>query len=423
MPGSVSLLFSESRRIVLAGTLDTKGEEIFYLKGLFEAAGANPLLLDLGVHGEGSFTPEVTRHEIAKLGGKAIQELLSIGDRGVAVTTMEAGFARWVRLNAGRIAGILSIGGSGGTTIATSGMRELPIGIPKFMVSTVASGNTRQFVQTSDISMQYSVADFSGLNRFTRLILRNAAAAMLGMVGLAEPLSSGALPGNQPDSESRPLAAATMYGVTTPCVNQVREILDRNGFELMIFHANGAGGQAMERLAHDGFLTGVLDITTAELGAELLGGHFSAGPDRLKIAGELGLPQVISVGAMDMVAFGPRSTVPQSLTSRNLYVHNSNVTLMRTNQEENTRLGQELVKKMSAAKGPVSILLPLRGLSALDAAGQPFEDVPANKALFAAVREAAAGHVRVIEVDAHINDSIFAEALATEFLRLVNPQT
>ncbi len=411
------MLFSESRRIVVAGTLDTKGEEIVYLKGVVEAAGAHPLIVDLGVY-ESPFTADVIQNEIAQLGGKAIQDLLSIGDRGVAVTTMEVGFAKWVRLNAGRIAGILSIGGSGGTTIATSGMRELPIGIPKLMVSTVASGNTRQFVQTSDISMQYSVADFSGLNRFTRVILRNAAAAMLGMVGLSAALSLH----GQPERELRPLAAATMYGVTTPCVNRVRDILGRNGFELMIFHANGAGGQAMERLARDGFLTGVLDITTAELAAELLGGHFSAGPDRLKVAGELGLPQVISVGAMDMVAFGPRSTVPQNLAGRNLHVHNSNVTLMRTNREENARLGRELATKMSAAKGPVTVVLPLRGLSALDAAGQPFEDLEADRALFTAVRENAEGHVRVVDVDAHINDPIFAEALASEFLRLVNRQ-
>lgn len=419
MPGPLSLLFSGPRRIVIAGTLDTKGEEIAYLKDLLQAAGANPLLVDLGVAGERPFTPDVTRDEIAESGGKAIQKLLAAGDRGIAVTNMEAGFAKWVRLNQSSIAGILSIGGSGGTTIATSGMRELPIGIPKLMVSTAASGNTRPFVQTSDISMQYSVADFSGLNRFTRVILRNAAAAMLGMVGLSEPL--GAF--NQHVGESRPLAAATMYGVTTPCVNKIKEILGENGFELMIFHANGAGGQAMERLARDGFLTGVLDITTAELAAEMLGGHFSAGPDRFQIAGEMGLPQVISVGALDMVAFGPRSTLPQNLAGRNLHVHNSNVTLVRTNCEENTSLGRELARKLSAAKGPVTVLLPLRGLSVLDAVGQPFEDAEADQALFDAIREASAAHVRVIEVDAHINDPVFADALVTEFLKLVNPKT
>ncbi|MGH9426957.1 MAG: Tm-1-like ATP-binding domain-containing protein, partial [Terriglobia bacterium] len=336
------LIFSPERRIVVPGTLDTKGEEILFVKNILAEAGAIPIVVDVGVTESRVFTPDVCREEIATLGGASIEDLVRQNDRGMAVTAMEKGFGRWVRNHRDRIAGMLSIGGSGGTTIATAGMRELPIGIPKLMVSTLASSNTRPFVRSSDICMMYSVADFSGLNSLTRVILRNAAHSILGMTGLSGvgPPSSAAT-----EKKDRPLVAATMFGVTTPCVSRVRELLEEEGFELLVFHANGAGGQGMEQLVKDGFVQGVLDITTTELADELAGGAFSAGPHRLEIGSELGVPQVISVGALDMVTFGPRSSLPEKFQNRTLQMHNANVTLMRTTEEENAELGRMIVHK------------------------------------------------------------------------------
>lgn len=420
METAVCLSFSGDRRIVLAGTLDTKGEEILFLKNILSSTGATPMVVDVGVTPTRPFSPDVSNEEIARLAGTSVEDLIHQHDRGSAVTAMETGLARWVRSHRDRIAGMLSIGGSGGTTIATAGMRELPVGIPKLMVSTLASSNTRPFVRSSDICMMYSVADFSGLNSLTRVILVNAANAMLGMAGLsgvAGPNSSAT------DGGNRPLLAATMFGVTTPCVNRVRELLEGKGYELLIFHANGAGGQAMEQLVRDGFVRGVLDITTTELADELVGGAFSAGPRRLEIAGQVGIPQVISVGALDMVTFGARSTVPESFRNRHLLMHNANVTLMRTTEDENAQLGKMIVHKLSDTRGPVIIVLPLRGVSAVDAPGQPFHHPRANQSLFAAIREAAPPHVRVVEVDAHINDSVFAEQLVAEFLEMTKQRT
>ncbi|MEK7404708.1 MAG: Tm-1-like ATP-binding domain-containing protein [Acidobacteriota bacterium] len=397
--------------ILLVGTLDTKGEEILYLRERLLAAGAEPLVIDVGVLDPAPFGPDVSREEIARRAGTSLAQLLAARDRGRAVAAMERGLAAWIReRHAARpVAGVLAIGGSAGTTIATTAMRELPVGVPKLMVSTLASGNTRPYVGTSDIAMMYSVADFTGLNRLTRTILGNAANAMLGMCGL--PVETGG-------EDQRPLAAATMFGVTTPCVNQLKQLLEKEGFELLVFHATGTGGQAMEQLIRDGFIRGVLDITTTELADELAGGILSAGPHRLEAAGLAGVPQVVSVGALDMVNFGPLDSVPERFRSRKLYQHNPTVTLMRTTAEENAQLGRIIAEKLNASRGPVALFLPLKGVSAIDAPGQPFHDTEADQALFEAIRTSVGSNVKLVEVDAHINDPAFAARVAAEFLNI-----
>lgn len=324
--------------VILIGTLDTKGEEFSYLKEQLTAAGADPLVVDVGVLGAPLFPADVTREQVAACTGTSLEQLVRDKDRGRAVAAMALGLAAWMRDQQAKHppAGILAIGGSAGTTIATAGMRQLPVGVPKVMVSTLASGDTRPYVGTSDICMMYSVADFTGLNRLTRIILSNAAKAILGMSGLT-------LPGQEAGGSQRPLLSATMFGVTTPCVNRARQLLETEGFELLVFHATGSGGQAMEQLIGDGFIEGVLDITTTELADELVGGVLSAGPHRMEVAGRMGVPQVISVGALDMVNFGPRDSVPEKFRARRLYQHNPTVTLMRTTPEENSQLcGQSL---------------------------------------------------------------------------------
>jgi uncharacterized protein (UPF0261 family) len=403
--------------IVLIGTLDTKGEEISYLKEQLAAAGAEALVVDVGVLGAPALQPDVSREEIASCAGTSLEQLTTSGDRGASVAAMARGLQAWMRqrLLKHPVAGVLSIGGSAGTTIATAAMRELPVGVPKVMVSTLASGNTRPYVGTSDICMMYSVADFTGLNRLTRVILGNAARAILGMSGSLVARQAGSPEGL---GSQRPLLAATMFGVTTPCVNRVKQLLEAEGFELLVFHATGTGGQAMEQLVRDGYIEGVLDVTTTELADELVGGVLSAGPDRMQAAGAMGVPQVISVGALDMVNFGPRASVPEKFLGRSFYQHNPTVTLMRTTPEENAQLGRIIAEKVTAAQGNVCVVLPLKGVSAIDAPGQPFYDPEADRALFEAIRLGVHAPVKVVEVDAHINDPVFASRLVAEFLEI-----
>jgi uncharacterized protein (UPF0261 family) len=338
-----------------------------------------------------------------------LEDLVRERDRGAAIAAMERGIAAWFRNRRESVTGVLAIGGSAGSAIATAAMRELPVGIPKLMVSTLASGNTRPYVGASDITMMYPIGDFTGLNRLTRAILANAANATAGMCGLPLP--------DALRSDAQLVLGATMFGVTTPCVNQLRERLEAAGFEVLVFHATGSGGQAMEHLIRDGFIRGVVDITTTELADELVGGALSAGPDRLEAAGKAGIPQVISVGALDMVNFGPRDSVPEKFRARTFYQHNSAVTLMRTTVEENAQLGLMIAEKANAARGPVTIILPLRGVSAIDRDGQPFCDRAADAALFDAIRQHS--RVKIVEVDAHINDPEFSARAADEFLALL----
>jgi uncharacterized protein (UPF0261 family) len=396
--------------IALLGTLDTKGDEVLFLKQRLATAGADVLVIDVGVLGAPAFQPDISRAEIAASAGVRFEDLAHDHDRGRAIQIMSQGAGSWFRSRRRSIAGALAIGGSAGTTIAAAGMRELPIGVPKLIVSTLASGNTRPYVGTSDIAMLYPVTDFNGLNRLTRSILANAANAMAGMCSLPKPEPAA--------DDERPVLAATMFGVTTPCVNKARELLEAEGFEVLVFHATGTGGQAMEQLIRDGFIRGVLDLTTTELADELVGGVLSAGPHRLGASAECGIPTVISVGALDMVNFGPPDTVPQEFRARTFYAHNPTVTLMRTTEEENARLGQIIAEKANAARGPITIVLPLRGVSAIDAAGQPFWNPHADAALFDAIRRHA--RVKLIELDAHINDFEFAARCVAELVAMLH---
>lgn len=398
--------------IALVGTLDTKGAEIRFLKERLESLGLEALVVDVGIVGRPLFEPDVTREEIAQRGGSSIEALIAGRDRGSAVVAMQAGLTAWMQDCFGprHLSGVLAIGGSAGTSIAASAMRQLPIGIPKLIVTPSASGDTRPHVGTSDILMMPSVTDLAGLNRITRAILANAASAIAGMCSLPQ---ATVVEGD------RPCIGATMFGVTTPCVTRVRELMEEAGFTLLVFSANGVGGRAMEQLIRDRMIEGVIDVTTTELADELAGGILSAGPNRLEQAGEYAIPQVISVGAMDMVNFGPFDSVPEKYRDRLLYRHNSAVTLMRTTQAENAILGRQIAEKASMSKGPVTIVLPLNGVSAIDCPGQPFHDPNADRTLFDSIRSHVSPKVKLVEVDAHINDREFAARLVAEYLDLI----
>jgi uncharacterized protein (UPF0261 family) len=298
-------------------------------------------------------------------------------------------------------------------------MRALPIGVPKLMVSTLASGNVRAWVGDKDILMLNSIVDIAGINRISRVVLAQAAAAMTGMTtrGPLAPRAENRL-AERDDHRDRPLIAATMFGVTTPCVQQARKILENAGYEVLVFHATGNGGQAMESLIREGLIAGVLDITTTELADELVGGVLSAGPTRLTAAAEMSIPQVVSVGALDMVNFHAPETIPERFKGRKFHVHNASVTLMRTTPDENSKLGEEIGRKLAAAKGPASILLPLAGVSAIDRAGQPFDDPAARTALFDGIRRTH-GRTELLEMKHHINDPAFAEAAAGKLLAML----
>lgn len=403
-----------SKTIVLLGTFDTKGREFAYIKEIIEKRGHQTILIDAGVMGSPLIQPDISRKEVAFKGGSTIEELVSKKDRGFAIDIMSKGASAIVQelYKEGKLDGIISLGGSGGTALATAAMRTLPVGIPKVMVSTMASGDTKPYVGVKDITMMYSVVDISGINRLSASILANAAGAICGMVEVELPKKSKA-------SGEKPLIGATMFGVTTPCVERVRSILEENGCEVLVFHATGTGGMAMESLIESGFINAVADITTTEWCDELVGGVLSAGPTRLDAAGKAGIPQVVSVGALDMVNFGPMDTVPEKFRSRKLYKHNPTVTLMRTTVEENRKLGEIIAEKLNKAKGPVVLFIPLKGVSAIDREGMPFYDPEADAALFESIKEHLKPHVGIREMDCHINDPEFAEAMAKTLLQLI----
>ena len=391
--------------VVIVGTLDTKGEEIGFARDVIEAEGLDVHLVDVGVMDDPEIEPDTSAAVVADAGGSSLAALREAGDRGEAVTAMgEGAVAVAKRLHDdGTLDGILGLGGSGNTSIATSAMRALPIGVPKLMVSTVASGDTEPYVGCRDVAMMYSVADLEGINQLSRTVIANAALAMVGMAS------------KQPDVdvEDRPTVAITMFGVTTPCVQTAREWLEERGYETIVFHANGTGGRAMEGLIRDGVIDAVLDVTTTEWADEVVGGVLSAGRDRLDAAAEQGLPQVVSTGALDVVNFGPRETVPERFRDRILHAHNPEVTLMRTTPDEAAEIGTKIAEKLNASTGPTVLAIPRGGTSMLDSEDGPFHDPAADRALFEAMRGALNDQVECMSVDAHINSTEFAVAIAS----------
>lgn len=402
--------------VVLLGTLDTKGAEYDYVRQRLVQLGCDVLVIDAGTMGQARYPADVGSDEVAAAAGFDRDQLARAADRGVAVGAMSAGAGVIVRRlhDEGRLDGILGLGGSGGTTIASAAMRMLPVGVPKLIVSTMAAGDTRPYVGESDIAMLYSVVDIAGINRITRRILGNAAAAMAGMANAAASTRLQADP-----SGERPLIAATMFGVTTPCVTAAKERLEELGYEVLVFHATGTGGRAMEHLIASGVIDGVLDVTTTELADEIGGGVLSAGPDRLEAAGRAGVPQVVSLGALDMINFGPFDSVPEQFAARTLHRHNASVTLMRTTVAENAELGRLIARRINGAVGPVSVFIPTRGLSMIDAPGEPFHDPEADSALVRALRARLRPDIECVEMDVHINDPTFARAMADRLHALV----
>ena len=373
--------------------------------------GVTVVMVDTGCLGEPQVAADVTRQEVFAAAGTSHAEMLDRNDRGVAVTQAAEGATRLVvdALARGEVEGVVALGGSAGTTIGTATMRALPLGVPKVMISTLASGDVRHYVGDKDILMFNSVVDLLGINRISRMVLCGAAAAMAGMV--QNRLIESA-------AEDKPLVAATMFGVTTPCVERAKEILEAAGYEVLVFHATGNGGEAMESLIAEGMFAGVLDITTTELADELVGGILSAGPERLTAAARCGIPQVVSVGATDMVNFAGRDSVPERFAERTFHRHNANVTLMRTTPEECAKLGEEIARKISASTASAAIMLPLAGVSAIDCTDQPFDDSAARQSLFDAVRSHS-GACEVIEVDHHINHPALAEAAAEKLIEFM----
>ena len=394
--------------VALLGTLDTKGEEYAFLKECLDKQNVDTLLIDAGVMDPPGVQPDIGREEVAKAAGTSIDEILKQEDRGKAVAAMARGAKELIsRLYAdGAFDGIMGMGGSGGSVIVSAAMRALPVGVPKLLVSTLASGDTRPYVGTSDICMMYSVVDISGINRISAAILRNAAASIAGMVKA---------PREAEGQGEKPIIGATMFGVTTPCLTHAREKLEELGYEVLVFHAVGVGGQTMESLIRSGYISAVLDATTTELADEVAGGTLSAGPDRLEAAGEAGIPQVVSLGAVDMANFGPAATVPEKFKDRKFHIHNDTVTLMRTTPEENSKIGRMIAEKLNAAKGATALFIPLKGVSAIDVEGGVFYDKEADDALFNALRDNLdTDKVELIEMDCDVNAPEFAEAMAAK---------
>ncbi|MEC7597678.1 MAG: Tm-1-like ATP-binding domain-containing protein [Planctomycetota bacterium] len=400
--------------IYLIATLDTKGVEAGWIRESLMRQGHRVTLVDVGSSGDPQVDPDIDRAMVFEVAGTSWSVVRSDQDRGEAVAAAARGVAQLIRQHAdqGLVEGVLSIGGSAGTSIGTSAMRALPLGIPKVMVSTMASGQVRPYVADKDLCMINSVVDIAGINRVSRIVLSQAADAMSGMVNGRKQVFAEASP------TEKPLVAASMFGVTTPCVQVARGVLEQAGYEVLIFHATGTGGQAMESLIREGLIAGVLDITTTELADELVGGVLTAGPDRLTAASALGIPQVISVGALDMVNFGAPETVPQEFADRLFYQHNPVVTLMRTSVSECRQLGEEVGRKVVMSNGPAEVLFPGQGVSAIDAEGQAFEDQEARMALLEGLKSTC-GAARMEVMDAHINDPEFAQAAAQRLLSLM----
>jgi uncharacterized protein (UPF0261 family) len=390
--------------IAILGTMDTKGEEHAYVAEIIRQRGHKTLVIDVGALEAPKLQPDITREEIARAAGVNLPDLVARKDRGETIKAMAQGAPIVLSrlLHEKKIDGVISLGGGGGTSIATSAMRALPIGFPKLMVSTLASGNTAQYVGVKDIAMIPSIVDVAGLNRISREILARAAGAICGMVETVPPAAK----------DDKPIIVASMFGNTTDCVQHAKKILEAEGFEVLVFHATGIGGRTMESLIEAGMVDGVLDITTTEWADELVGGFLGAGPHRLEAAARTGTPAVVTPGCLDMVNFYAPDSVPARFRDRRFYQHNPQVTLMRTNVQENRELGKILAQKLNASQGPVSVLLPRRAISVISAPGGSFHDPEADCALFDSLKENLRSDIPVVEMDTEINSPAFAERCA-----------
>lgn len=400
--------------VVMVGALDTKGEEFTFVKALIEEQGLQTLVVDFGVLGEPAFTPEVSRVDVARAGGGDLQTLRSGERKDEAMKTMAAGLAVVVRrlYDEGRLQGILGMGGTGGTSIATTAMRILPVGVPKVMVSTIGGGDVSAYTEGKDIIFMPSIVDVAGLNRISRRIFANAAGAITGMARIDLPELA----------DDKRLIAASMFGNTTAAVDRARDRLEEQGYEVLVFHATGAGGRTMESLIADGYFAGSLDLTTTELADYVCGGVFDAGPERCLAASRAGIPAVLVPGCVDMANFGALDTVPERYRDRTLYQWNPNVTLLRTDVEENRRMGEMLAAAVNAASGPVAVLLPLGGVSMLDSKGGRFWDPEADHACFDAIKANLRPDIPLVELAYNVNDPEFADAAATRLVDMLNKQ-
>lgn len=390
-----------AKPVVIVGALDTKGEEFRFVRDLIRARGLETIVVDFGVLGDPPFKPDIAAADVARAGGASLNDLRTGQDKAKAMQVMADGLAKVVKdlYDKGKLGGILGMAGSGGTSIATTAMRELPVGVPKVMASTVAGGDVSAYAGIKDITMMPSVVDVAGINSISRRIYANAAGAIAGMVSQELPELK----------ETKPLITASMFGNTTACVNRAREALEKKGYEVLVFHATGTGGKTMEGLVASGYITASLDITTTELADYVCGGVFSAGADRMMAAARAGIPTVLVPGCVDMCNFWGVETVPEKYRSRNLYKWNPNVTLMRTNVEENVAMGKMIAAAANASAGPVCILLPLKGVSQLDSPGGQYWDPAADGACYKAIKDNVKKGIPVIEMDANINDAAFAD--------------
>jgi uncharacterized protein (UPF0261 family) len=401
-----------AKQVVIVGALDTKGQEFKFVKDLIEKEGLDTLVVDFGVLGEPGFKPDISREEVAKKGGQEISEFADGGHKDEAMKTMSLGLKEIVSqlYEDGKLDGIISMGGSGGTSLASTAMRALPVGVPKVMISTMGGGDVAPFAGTKDITFMPSIVDVSGINSISSVIYANGAGAIAGMVKVEKPESG----------EEKPLITASMFGNTTTAVDHARGILESEGYEVLVFHATGTGGKTMEGLISDGYITASLDITTTELADEVCGGVLSAGPDRLMAAAHKGIPAIIVPGCVDMANFGGIETVPEKYKTRNLYQWNPNVTLLRTNVEENKKMGEMIAQAANESVGPVVILLPLKGVSMLDSEGGRFWNPEADVACFDAIKANVKPGIEVIESDHNINDPEFSGLCANTLLELLN---
>jgi uncharacterized protein (UPF0261 family) len=399
-----------AKRILIIGALDTKGIEFAHLRDLIGNHGAATLVMNIGVVGEPVFPADIGSAEVAGAAGADLAELRAANDRGAAMATMARGAAALARrlYDDGRVAGVIGMGGSGGASVIATAMRALPLHVPKLLVFTLAAGDMKPYLGSRNITVMPSIVDVAGLNRVSRQIFAHAAGAIVGMVNTAIP-----------EAVDRPILAASMFGNTTPCVDRARAALEAAGYEVMVFHATGTGGETMEALVGDGFITGVLDITTTEWADELAGGILSAGPARLEAAGVAGVPQVVAPGCLDMVNFGPRTTVSSKYDGRQFYEWNPTVTLMRTTPEENQRLGQIFAEKLNAARGPAQVLIPTLGFSMLDSPGERFWNPAADGAFVRALRAGLRADIPVEELEANINDPRFADRAVELLLEML----